>query len=92
MHIKTTADIVNEVNWHGLNFYERAVLKTMIDLSFKTGLVQVSQINKILTSMNTGSVADCVNSLSKKGFTECHIIDFRIYYEVIPFTERVPCG
>lgn len=90
--IKTTADIVNQVNWFGLDVRERLVLKTMIDLSFTTRLVKISELSVILSKDFTiTSIAAYLIKLREKGFVDRHRIDGLYYYEANPYTERIPC-
>lgn len=96
MRIKTTADIVNKINWFTLNFSERLVLKTMIDMSFHTRVIPRKQVYKARPSMKISKYALAIHlcSLVKKGFLERHEMlgcGGYIHYEVIAFHEMVPC-
>lgn len=95
MYINSTADVINEIDFEDLIFYERAVLKTMIDISFKTRLVHITQVQELLTSMSLNKISDCINTLGHKGFIEQHLLEgeegYCYAYEVNPFAERVPC-
>lgn len=93
MRIKTTADIVNKINWHGLNFSQRHVLKTLIDLSFANRLIPRKKVYEHV-HMSVYILATYLNDLVKKGFLEQHEMlgcGGYIHYEVIAFHEMVPC-
>lgn len=93
MRIKTTADIVNQINWHGLNFSQRYVLKTMIELSFFNRLIPRQKVYENV-KMSKYVLASYLNDLKDKGFIERHMMlgcGNYVQYEVVAFSEMVPC-